>query len=68
VIAILVADAALGVVARAVPQMNVFVVGMPAKILAGFAVIAASLPFIANHLQADLEASVLEALRALSVA
>jgi flagellar biosynthesis protein FliR len=44
------------------------VVGMPAKILAGFAVIAASLPFIANHLQADLEASVLEALRALSVA
>lgn len=33
--AILVIDAALGIMVKAVPQMNVFVVGMPAKLLAG---------------------------------
>src|SRR5262249_8301723 len=46
-IAILVTDAAFALVSRAVPQMNVFVVGMPAKILAGVATIAVSLPFLA---------------------
>ena len=44
-VALLITDAALGLVSRAVPQMNVFVVGLPAKILVGFTVIAASLPF-----------------------
>ena len=37
--AILIADIALGVIANAVPQMNVFVVGMPLKILVGLIVI-----------------------------
>lgn len=37
--AILVADVALGVIAKAVPQVNVFIVGMPLKILLGLAVI-----------------------------
>ncbi len=37
--AVLIADVALGVIARAVPQVNVFVVGMPLKILLGLAVV-----------------------------
>jgi flagellar biosynthesis protein FliR len=52
-------------VARAVPQMNVFMVGIPAKILLGFGVIAASLPFVAVHVQADLTSAVVAGLGAL---
>lgn len=37
--AILIADVALGVIAKAVPQVNVFIVGMPLKILLGLAVV-----------------------------
>ncbi len=66
-IAIIVTDAALGVVSRAMPQMNVFVVGLPAKLIAGFAVIGASLPFVAVHLQDDLQSSVMQALQLLRV-
>src|SRR5690606_34927350 len=32
-------DLALGIVARTVPQMNIFVVGLPVKILVGFILI-----------------------------
>jgi flagellar biosynthesis protein FliR len=67
-IALVVTDAALGVVSRAMPQMNVFVVGLPAKLIAAFAVIAASLPFMAMHLQDDLQGSVMQALQLLKVA
>ncbi|HEY3374513.1 MAG TPA: flagellar biosynthetic protein FliR [Candidatus Aquicultor sp.] len=38
-------DLALGIVARTVPQMNVFVVGMPLKILIGFVTLIAMLSF-----------------------
>lgn len=34
----------LGVVARTVPQMNIFLVGIPLKIIVGFAVMAVALP------------------------
>jgi flagellar biosynthetic protein FliR len=37
-------DLALAIIARTVPQMNVFVVGYPAKILIGLGVLALSLP------------------------
>ncbi|ERI09225.1 flagellar biosynthetic protein FliR [Aneurinibacillus aneurinilyticus] len=37
-------DIALGIVAKTVPQMNIFVVGMPAKILAGFLVLMIVFP------------------------
>ncbi len=37
-------DVAMGVVARTMPQMNVFVVGFPLKIATGFVMISASLP------------------------
>lgn len=42
--ALFLADVALAVVARAVPQLNVFVVGFPTKILLGFAVMLLALP------------------------
>jgi flagellar biosynthetic protein FliR len=37
-------DVALGIVAKTVPQMNIFVVGMPAKILAGFLILMIVFP------------------------
>jgi flagellar biosynthetic protein FliR len=60
-------DVALALVARAVPQMNVFIVGLPAKILVGFGAIAASLPFVTGHLQDELQQAVYDALGALKV-
>lgn len=62
VIALLVADAAFALVSRAAPQMNVFTLGIPAKILLGFGVAAASLPFIAVHVRDDLARAVVSAL------
>ena len=38
------ADLLLGILARAIPQMNVFVVGMPLKILIGLLIISVSIP------------------------
>jgi flagellar biosynthesis protein FliR len=64
-VALVVADAALGLLARAVPQMNALVLGLPAKVLVAFAVLAASLPFVALHLQSDLTDAVGRALAGL---
>jgi flagellar biosynthetic protein FliR len=64
VIALVLVDAALGIAAKAVPQANVFIVGLPAKILVAFGVVAASLPFVANRLTGELELAVETALRA----
>ena len=65
VVALIITDAALGLVSRAVPQMNVFVVGLPAKILIGFTVIAASLPFLSTTLSDAMTSSVATAVRTL---
>ena len=65
VIALIISDAAFGLVSRAVPQMNVFFVGLPAKIMLGFLVIGATLPFVASHLSDQLQASVQQALQTL---
>jgi flagellar biosynthetic protein FliR len=66
-VALALVDLALALVARTVPQMNVFIVGLPAKILVGFGAIAASLPFVTGHLQDQLQQAVFEALGALRV-
>jgi flagellar biosynthesis protein FliR len=54
-VAALITDVAFGLVARVVPQLNVFAVGFPAKIAVAFLVLGISLPFaggfIANQLQ-----------------
>ena len=44
---IFIINAAMGVIARTVPQMNVFVVGLPLNIFVGLAVMAVSISFIA---------------------
>jgi flagellar biosynthetic protein FliR len=46
VAALFLADAALGLIARAVPQMNVFFVGIPPKIMIGLIVLGLAAPFI----------------------
>ncbi len=38
-------DVALGIIARTVPQLNVFVVGLPLKILVSFLVLFMFIPF-----------------------
>lgn len=44
VAALLITDVALGVISRSVPQLNVFVVGMPLKILLGIIVMIITVP------------------------
>ncbi len=65
IVALLVTDAGLGLIARAAPQMNVFVVGLPAKVLVAFGMVMASLPFVANQLQTGIENSLFDSLRLL---
>jgi len=65
IVALVVTDAAFGLLARAVPQLNVLVIGLPAKVLLAFGVIAASLPFVGARLRDDLVHSLAQALGAL---
>lgn len=44
-VAIILTDVALGVLARTMPQMNIFIVGIPAKIFVGLFVLSFALPF-----------------------
>lgn len=44
VAAILITDVALGTISRMVPQLNVFVIGMPLKILVGIALLMVTIP------------------------
>jgi len=67
-IALVITDAGFGVVSRVMPQLNVFAVGFPAKILVGFLIVGASLPFVAGWIGNQLQQSVLSALQTLRVA
>jgi flagellar biosynthetic protein FliR len=51
VVAILLTDVALGILARTMPQMNIFVVGMPGKIIVGIFVLSLALPFYIAFLE-----------------
>lgn len=42
--AILIADVVLGVISKTIPQMNVFVVGMPLKIMVGISIMLITIP------------------------
>ena len=44
-VALVLTDVALGILARTMPQMNIFVVGVPGKILVGIFVLSLALPF-----------------------
>ncbi len=67
IVAIIIVDAAFGVVSKVVPQMNVFAVGFPAKMIIGLTLIGASLPFVSNFFIGELQNSVAHALQALKV-
>ncbi|MBW4828698.1 MAG: flagellar type III secretion system protein FliR [Clostridiaceae bacterium] len=57
VITILLMDILLGVLSRTIPQMNVFVVGMPLKIIVGMLVIAVTIPIfnvLTGHVFKDM--------------
>jgi flagellar biosynthetic protein FliR len=68
VLAVVITDAAFGVVARVVPQLNVFAVGFPAKVTVGLLVIGVSLPFAAGWISDELQRSVAAALQSLRIA
>ena len=57
-IALIIVDAAFGVVSRVVPQMNIFAVGFPAKMIIGLTLIGASLPFVSGFIADQLQDSV----------
>jgi flagellar biosynthetic protein FliR len=61
-IAVMLTDVAFGVVSRVVPQLNVFAVGFPVKVLVGLLVVAASMPFVAGWISNQLTLSVGQAL------
>lgn len=66
-IALIITDAALGVLNRVVPQLNVFAVGFPAKVAVGLLIIAVSLPFAAEFLAGEVQRNVAAALDSLRV-
>lgn len=51
VAALLIANIAMGVLARVAPQLNLFAVGFPVTMVAGFAVIGLSLPYFGGALE-----------------
>jgi flagellar biosynthesis protein FliR len=67
-LALVLTDAAFGLVSRVVPQLNVFGVGFPAKVTVGLLIVGTSLPFVAGWLADSLQGSVSDALKLLEVA
>ncbi len=64
VVAMFLVDVALGILARTVPQLNIFVVGIPIKILAGFMVLVLIVPGF-YYLFQDLFKTMLESVQQL---
>jgi flagellar biosynthesis protein FliR len=64
-LAMLLTDAAFGLVSRVMPSLNVFAVGFPAKVTVGLVVLAASLPFVGTWAGDQLQGSVASALQML---
>lgn len=50
-VALLLTDIALGILVRTMPQMNIFVVGVPGKIIVGIFVLSLALPFYIYFLE-----------------
>jgi flagellar biosynthetic protein FliR len=68
VIALLITDVAFGVVSRVVPQLSVFAVGFPAKVVVALLVVGATMPFVGGWLSQQISVSVGAAFSALHVA
>ncbi len=50
VLALIITDFVMGLIARSVPQLNVMIIGMPLKIIVGIMFFVISLPFILNEM------------------
>jgi len=66
-LAVLITDVALGLVSRAMPQLNVFAVGFPLKVGISLLVVAAALPFLGGWISNQIYESVNTALGALRI-
>lgn len=66
-LAMLITDVAFGVVSRVVPQLNVFAIGFPTKVIVAIVLVGVTLPFVANWLSGQVSMSVGAALGALHV-
>lgn len=64
---LLLADLGLGFVARTVPQMNIFVLGLPLKIILGFFLLVVVLPLTVDVVHGQIEPLVESALRGASL-
>jgi flagellar biosynthetic protein FliR len=64
-IAVTITDAAFGIVSRVSPQMNVFAVGMPAKIIVALLILGASLPFVAGFVDDSLRGGITDSLNSI---
>ena len=53
--ALVLSDVGLGFLARTVPQMNIFVVGLPVKVMLGFMVLAAVIPLMMDLVHTNVE-------------
>jgi flagellar biosynthetic protein FliR len=67
-LALVLTDAAFGLVSRVVPQLNVFGVGFPVKLIVGLVLIGVTLPYVGGWLADQVQSSVSQALQALRVA
>lgn len=54
-LALVLTDAAFGVISRVVPQLNVFQVALPAKVVIGLVLLIATLPFLAGWMTGQLQ-------------
>jgi flagellar biosynthetic protein FliR len=68
IIALIITDAAFGVVSRVVPSLNVFAVGFPAKMIVGLTLIGVSLPFVSGFVADQLQQTVMQALHTIRAA
>jgi flagellar biosynthesis protein FliR len=66
-LALILTDAAFGMVTRVVPTLNAFQVAVPAKVVLGLLLVGTSMPFVANWLGAELQNDVRLALDTLRV-
>jgi flagellar biosynthetic protein FliR len=66
-LALVLTDAAFGMVTRVVPTLNAFQVAVPAKVVLGLLLIGTSMPFVAGWLGTELQADVRSALESLRI-
>lgn len=51
VVTLLLMDVGMGILARTMPQMNIFIVGMPGKILVGLFILSIAMPFYITFIE-----------------